>query len=184
MGGKWIIRLRKGLASRCWENLILAMLGEQFMVGEEICGAVVSVRFQVKLTNRPTPVFTSKHVPPSVHSHMPSLLLVSRRTSSPSGTKLLVTRRPLPASETPCAESSTCLPTPSWSTRLTQTALSMYVSSFYYFLFNLSISHTNVGIAHKIFSPRRHCGIIPKLQCMNVASTVNFYKTVLMVLMI
>ncbi|XP_054978107.1 eukaryotic translation initiation factor 4E type 2 isoform X2 [Sorex araneus] len=45
-GGKWIIRLRKGLASRCWENLILAMLGEQFMVGEEVCGAVVSVRFQ------------------------------------------------------------------------------------------------------------------------------------------
>ncbi|XP_038819347.1 eukaryotic translation initiation factor 4E type 2 isoform X2 [Salvelinus namaycush] len=42
LGGKWIIRLRKGLASRCWENLILAMLGEQFMVGEEICGAVVS----------------------------------------------------------------------------------------------------------------------------------------------
>uniref|UniRef100_A0A8C4QUH3 Eukaryotic translation initiation factor 4E type 2 n=1 Tax=Eptatretus burgeri TaxID=7764 RepID=A0A8C4QUH3_EPTBU len=45
-GGKWIVRLRKGLASRCWENLILAMLGEQFMVGEEICGAVVSIRFQ------------------------------------------------------------------------------------------------------------------------------------------
>ncbi|KAG8136395.1 hypothetical protein E2320_009341, partial [Naja naja] len=41
-GGKWIIRLRKGLASRCWENLILAMLGEQFMVGEEICGAVAT----------------------------------------------------------------------------------------------------------------------------------------------
>ncbi|KAM9444717.1 eukaryotic translation initiation factor 4E family member 2 related sequence 1 isoform 3-T3 [Clarias gariepinus] len=34
-GGKWIIRLRKGLASRFWENIILAMLGEQFMVGEE-----------------------------------------------------------------------------------------------------------------------------------------------------
>jgi len=45
-GGKWIVRLRKGLSSRCWENLILAMLGEQFLVGEEICGAVVSVRFQ------------------------------------------------------------------------------------------------------------------------------------------
>jgi len=44
-GGKWIVRLRKGLASRCWENLILAMLGEQFMVGDEICGAVVSIRF-------------------------------------------------------------------------------------------------------------------------------------------
>ncbi|XP_045124800.1 eukaryotic translation initiation factor 4E type 2-like isoform X2 [Portunus trituberculatus] len=45
-GGKWIVRLRKGLASRCWENMILAMLGEQFMVGDEICGAVISVRFQ------------------------------------------------------------------------------------------------------------------------------------------
>lgn len=43
------MRLRKGLASRCWENLVLAMLGEQFMVGEEICGAVVSIRFQVCL---------------------------------------------------------------------------------------------------------------------------------------
>ncbi|XP_059941434.1 eukaryotic translation initiation factor 4E type 2-like isoform X2 [Mesoplodon densirostris] len=40
------IRPWKGLASRCWETLILAMLGEQFMVGEEICGAVVSVQFQ------------------------------------------------------------------------------------------------------------------------------------------
>lgn len=46
-GGKWIVRLKKGLANRCWENLILAILGEQFMVGDEICGAVVSVRFQV-----------------------------------------------------------------------------------------------------------------------------------------
>lgn len=45
-GGKWIVRLRKGLASRCWENLILAILGEQFMVGEEICGAVISIRYQ------------------------------------------------------------------------------------------------------------------------------------------
>ncbi|KAB7495719.1 hypothetical protein Anas_09470 [Armadillidium nasatum] len=43
---KWIVRFRKGLASRCWENLLLAMVGEQFMVGEEICGAVISVRFQ------------------------------------------------------------------------------------------------------------------------------------------
>lgn len=43
-GGKWIVRLKKGLASRFWENLILAILGEQFMVGDEICGAVVSIR--------------------------------------------------------------------------------------------------------------------------------------------
>jgi len=45
-GGKWIVRLRKGLASRCWEDLILAVLGEQFDVGDEICGVVISIRFQ------------------------------------------------------------------------------------------------------------------------------------------
>uniref|UniRef100_A0A914RIY5 Uncharacterized protein n=1 Tax=Parascaris equorum TaxID=6256 RepID=A0A914RIY5_PAREQ len=40
-GGKWILRLRKGLSSRIWENLLL------FLVGEEICGAVCSIRNQV-----------------------------------------------------------------------------------------------------------------------------------------
>eukprot|EP01134_Creolimax_fragrantissima_P001379 CFRG1379T1 len=45
LGGKWIVRLRKGLASRYWENLLLAIVGNQFQVGNELCGAVVSVRF-------------------------------------------------------------------------------------------------------------------------------------------
>lgn len=31
-GGKWVIRLRKGQAGRAWENLCMAMLGEQFVV--------------------------------------------------------------------------------------------------------------------------------------------------------
>ncbi|CAI4226230.1 unnamed protein product [Auanema sp. JU1783] len=54
-GGKWILRLKKGLSSRVWENLLLAMIGEQFLVGEEICGAVCSIRNQediVSLWNR------------------------------------------------------------------------------------------------------------------------------------
>lgn len=29
-GGKWIIRLKKGISSRCWENLVLAILGMFF----------------------------------------------------------------------------------------------------------------------------------------------------------
>ncbi|KAI9341429.1 translation initiation factor eIF 4e-like domain-containing protein [Obelidium mucronatum] len=45
-GGKWIVRLKKGLASRYWENLVLALIGEQFEVGNEICGAVISMRHQ------------------------------------------------------------------------------------------------------------------------------------------
>eukprot|EP01138_Halocafeteria_seosinensis_P003599 gb/GECG01003678.1/.p1 GENE.gb/GECG01003678.1/~~gb/GECG01003678.1/.p1 ORF type:complete len:364 (+),score=49.72 gb/GECG01003678.1/:1-1092(+) len=42
-GGRWVVRLRKGLASHYWESLILAMIGEQFDVGNEICGAAVNI---------------------------------------------------------------------------------------------------------------------------------------------
>ncbi len=44
-GGKWIMRLKKGVADRYWEDLLLAMVGDQFAeASEEVCGAVVSVR--------------------------------------------------------------------------------------------------------------------------------------------
>jgi translation initiation factor 4E len=44
-GGKWILRLKKGVADRYWEDLLLAIIGDQFMeAGEEVCGAVLSVR--------------------------------------------------------------------------------------------------------------------------------------------
>ncbi len=44
-GGKWIVRLRKGVADRYWEDLLLAMIGDQFgEASEEVCGAVLSVR--------------------------------------------------------------------------------------------------------------------------------------------
>lgn len=45
-GGKWIVRLKKGLAARYWEEVLLAVLGGQFRVGDEICGCVLSVRYQ------------------------------------------------------------------------------------------------------------------------------------------
>jgi len=44
-GGKWIVRLRKGIADRYWEDLLLGIVGDQFAeAGDEICGAVLSVR--------------------------------------------------------------------------------------------------------------------------------------------
>ena len=44
-GGKWIMRLKKGVADRYWEDLLLAMIGDQFAeASEEVCGGVVSVR--------------------------------------------------------------------------------------------------------------------------------------------
>ena len=45
-GGKWMVRLPKGLASEKWEALILALVGDQMDIGEEICGAVASIRYQ------------------------------------------------------------------------------------------------------------------------------------------
>lgn len=46
-GGKWVIRLRKTKIDRAWENVCMAMLGEQFLVGPEICGVVLSTKFSV-----------------------------------------------------------------------------------------------------------------------------------------
>ncbi|KAF1962496.1 eukaryotic translation initiation factor 4E [Byssothecium circinans] len=44
-GGKWIMRFRKGVADRYWEELLMAMVGDQFFeAGEEVCGFVLSVR--------------------------------------------------------------------------------------------------------------------------------------------
>jgi hypothetical protein len=44
-GGKWIVRLKKGVADRYWEDLLLAIVGDQFAeAGDEVCGAVLSVR--------------------------------------------------------------------------------------------------------------------------------------------
>ncbi|BFZ54593.1 hypothetical protein PYCC9005_001630 [Savitreella phatthalungensis] len=45
-GGKWQIRLKKGLSARIWEDLVFALVGDQFfeLGDEEICGAVMSSR--------------------------------------------------------------------------------------------------------------------------------------------
>ncbi|QDS68988.1 hypothetical protein FKW77_009274 [Venturia effusa] len=46
-GGKWIMRLKKGVCDRYWEDLLMAMVGDQFNeASDEVCGAVVSVRAQ------------------------------------------------------------------------------------------------------------------------------------------
>ncbi|EIN09650.1 translation initiation factor eIF4e [Punctularia strigosozonata HHB-11173 SS5] len=61
-GGKWILRLKKGVADRIWEDLVLAIIGDQFADadsldkdGPEICGCTISVRQSedvVQLWNR------------------------------------------------------------------------------------------------------------------------------------
>jgi translation initiation factor 4E len=60
-GGKWILRLRKGIADRLWEDLLLAVVGDQFPDADadaewpEICGASISVRLNediISLWNR------------------------------------------------------------------------------------------------------------------------------------
>jgi translation initiation factor 4E len=44
-GGKWIVRLKKGVADRYWEDLVFAIIGDQFAdTSDDVCGAVLSVR--------------------------------------------------------------------------------------------------------------------------------------------
>lgn len=44
-GGKFTLRLKKGVADRYWEYLVLAIIGDQFAeASDEVCGAVVSAR--------------------------------------------------------------------------------------------------------------------------------------------
>ncbi len=39
------MRLKKGVADRYWEDLLLAIIGDQFgEASEEVCGVVLSVR--------------------------------------------------------------------------------------------------------------------------------------------
>lgn len=44
-GGKWIIRFKKVVSGRFWEDLVLALVGDQLDYGENVCGAVLSIRF-------------------------------------------------------------------------------------------------------------------------------------------
>jgi translation initiation factor 4E len=43
-GGRWTLRVSKGYANKLWEDLILAMIGEQFYLENEINGIVLSIR--------------------------------------------------------------------------------------------------------------------------------------------
>ncbi|OVA18938.1 Translation Initiation factor eIF- 4e [Macleaya cordata] len=43
-GGKWTISFPRGKSDTSWLYTLLAMIGEQFDNGDEICGAVVNVR--------------------------------------------------------------------------------------------------------------------------------------------
>lgn len=45
-GGKWVLRLRKGVADRLWEDAILALIGDQFDEEDGIVGMVLSSRSQ------------------------------------------------------------------------------------------------------------------------------------------
>ena len=54
-GGRWTLRVQKGFANRLWEDLILAVIGEQFTDENEICGIIVSVKNngdQISIWNR------------------------------------------------------------------------------------------------------------------------------------
>jgi translation initiation factor 4E len=48
-GGKWVLTMKNSpeLLDRCWSWLAMALVGEELEDGDEICGAVVSLRTKV-----------------------------------------------------------------------------------------------------------------------------------------
>lgn len=48
-GGKWVLTMKNNpqLLDRCWYALAMALIGEELEDGDEICGAVVSLRTKV-----------------------------------------------------------------------------------------------------------------------------------------
>lgn len=40
------LRLKKGLAGRLWEMLMIALIGEEYEIVKDVCGIIVSNRFQ------------------------------------------------------------------------------------------------------------------------------------------
>jgi translation initiation factor 4E len=48
-GGKWVLTMKNNalLLDRCWQWLSMALVGEELDEGDEICGAVVSLRSKV-----------------------------------------------------------------------------------------------------------------------------------------
>lgn len=45
LGGKWVLRLKKGIADRYYEDLLMACIGDQFGdEADEVCGVVLSMR--------------------------------------------------------------------------------------------------------------------------------------------
>lgn len=43
-GGKWFIKIPKSHSNKYWEDLIFAMIGEQFKAADEINGLIISLR--------------------------------------------------------------------------------------------------------------------------------------------
>ena len=42
-GGRWRLRVNKGFANKIWEDLILALIGEQFECENEISGIYLNI---------------------------------------------------------------------------------------------------------------------------------------------
>jgi len=45
-GGKWTLRMKKTGANLVWEELVLALIGETLDGCADLCGAIISIRFQ------------------------------------------------------------------------------------------------------------------------------------------
>eukprot|EP01117_Protostelium_nocturnum_P017916 TRINITY_DN737_c0_g1_i1.p1 TRINITY_DN737_c0_g1~~TRINITY_DN737_c0_g1_i1.p1 ORF type:complete len:296 (+),score=88.26 TRINITY_DN737_c0_g1_i1:114-890(+) len=73
-GGKWVVRLKKGYGSRYWEEFLLAIIGEQFDVGEDLCGVIISIRYQEDIISIWNKDSTDEESRQKIHDRMKRIL--------------------------------------------------------------------------------------------------------------
>lgn len=99
-GGKWIIRLKKGVADRLWEDLVCAVVGDQFEgdgesrgegvpEGPEVCGCTISVRNSediLTVWNKGTDVRVKERIRDTIKRvlNLPANIIMEYKTNSDS----------------------------------------------------------------------------------------------------
>lgn len=46
-GGKLSVLVRKHFANRCWEEVLMAVVGDSYNLGDAVCGVTISLKFHV-----------------------------------------------------------------------------------------------------------------------------------------
>ncbi|KAK9153199.1 hypothetical protein Sjap_000679 [Stephania japonica] len=100
-GGRWTISLPRGKSDTYWMYTLLAMIGEQFDYGDEICGAAINVRPKQEKIAIWTRNASNKAAQPRTGTHLGHTALSAPLGWAPASTALTMLRAPGPSQSFP-----------------------------------------------------------------------------------